>query len=143
MTKDKEIPGLDNARGWYASIVEMVEALEKADFDAIKEGPTETGDYGDALQSIKQRIHESVLSVEVRSGWYLTGSRHTETGPSPEEYRILLSTGGPALQIVGTLSEHGEPETAALQSQDWGTPWTYLCANQTLLTFARCFYFGE
>jgi hypothetical protein len=159
MTKDNETPGLENARGWYASIVEMVEALETAQEQA------HTG--GDETYAVESRIHESVLSVEVRSGWR---SLYSSEQLFAAEYRILLTTGGPALQLVGTLDEHGEPETAELQGQDWFKPWTdvpwaaligrdgpdpgaweidgdvseaFDKVRETLLTFARCFYFGE
>ena len=137
-----------NAQGWYDSIVEMAEALAQADANCD----------GIAQDSARDAITESVLSVEVRSGWYGPGE---ERKPA-EYYRILLTTGGPALQLTGALSEHGEPETAELQMQDWGVPWQAwepLLFNpamslderiaarngyrETLLTFARCFYFGE
>ena len=136
-----------NARGWYDSIVEMVEALAQADANC--------DDI--AQDSARDAITESVLSVEVRSDWYGPGEEQ-----KPDEYRILLTTGGPALQMVGALNEYGEPETAELQMQDWGTPWLEwepllvspamslderIAARngyrETLLTFARCFYFGE
>jgi len=62
----------------------------------------------------------------------------------PDEYELLLTTGGPALRIWGTLNEHCEPERAELQMQDWGTPWgRYPAPEATLLEFARCFWFGE
>jgi hypothetical protein len=40
---------------------------------------------------------------------------------------------------------NGEPHRAWLEVQDWGTPWTrYFDIEQdTLLAYARCFYFGE
>ena len=42
-------------------------------------------------------ILQDPLSVQVRSGWCSPGS-----GPgSPEEYEILLATGGPAARIIG------------------------------------------
>jgi hypothetical protein len=167
MTKDNEIPGLDNARAWYASIVEMVTELEKAR-DHWR-GATDT-DESQSVEDAEQCIHDSVLSVEVRSGWWTAGENRDSDVTKPVEYRILLSTGGPALQIVGALSEHGEPETAELQGQDWFKPWTSVPwgallppapagsdigaftdaeveamdkMRETLLTFARCFYFGE
>ena len=61
----------------------------------------------------------------------------------PTHYKILLGTGGPAVQIVGELDEHGEPETAELQGQDWFTPWerTKEQDEDILLQFARFFYF--
>jgi hypothetical protein len=40
------------------------------------------------------------------------------------EYRILLCTGGPAVQITGNLSSYNEPAAATLQHQDWFLPWT-------------------
>ena len=138
-----------NARGWYDSIVEMVEALAQADANR---------DWR-AQDSARDAITESVLWVEVRSEWHDVA---VVERAKPDEYRILLTTGGPALQLVGALNEYGEPETAELQMKDWGVPWQAwepLLFNpamslderiaarngyrETLLTFARCFYFGE
>lgn len=96
-------------------------------------------------------VLEHPLSVEVRSGWYAPGQYGTGHDRTAE-YRILLCTGGPAVQIVGELSEHGEPETAVMQVQDWFTPWTEFypdmpdhreSAHDVMLEYARQFYFGE
>ena len=74
----------------------------------------------DVADAIGERMAESALSVEVRSEWQLIGGEL-----QPAEFRILLSTGGPALRIVGELSAyHGGPINPVLQWQDWGTPWT-------------------
>lgn len=68
---------------------------------------------------------------------------------APTHYEILLGTGGPAWRVTGELSEHGTPETASLEWQNWGTPWVsqnYLLTDteiEALLTFAGQFYFGE
>jgi hypothetical protein len=112
----------------YDALVEMVDALESATTDEERE-------------AAEQTIQEDPLSVEVRSGWYTLGEENVK----PEEYNILLSTGGPATRIVGRLSDYGEPETAVLQVQDWFKPWTeYTETNQNiLLAYARQFYFGE
>jgi hypothetical protein len=98
-------------------------------------------------------------------GWYAPGastfpnSREGEDA-KPEEYRILLCTGGPACQIVGQLNEHCEPVTAIMQVQDWFQPWTEFRpvadkaehardkfsgydSEPILLAYARCFWFGE
>lgn len=111
--------------------------------------PSDT--QGDA----RQAIEEDALSVEVRSGWNdpgLWSYTDARDKPKPEEYRILLCTGGPAVQIIGELSEYGEPETARMQVQDWFAPWTDFRplvapdnydSEPILLTYARCFYFGE
>jgi hypothetical protein len=91
-------------------------------------------------ENAEQRIQEDALSVEVRSDWHVPGENN-----EPGEFCILLSTGGPASRIRGELDEHCEPRRAWLEVQDWGTPWTqYFDIEQdTLLTYARCFYFGE
>ena len=113
-----------------ASIIEMVEALDHDD--------------DEAREAAEQTIHEDPLSVEVRSGWHLPGDR---SQAASTEYRILLGTGGPAVQIVGELDEHSEPETAHLEVQDWFLPWTRFPQTkeetEALLSYARCFYFGE
>jgi predicted phage gp36 major capsid-like protein len=129
-----------NAKAWYAEIVEMLKELKSANDD--REYPI-SREENDRIDAARQRIHESVLSVEVRDGWRAPGG---EIGPNgnAEEYQILLTTGGPALRLYGQLGQYGEPETAELQYQDWGTPWTrYPSPQGDLLRFAQCFYFGE
>ena len=120
------------------SIREMIAALHKG--EPITEG--ERFCWSDP----QDQITEHPLSVEVRSGWYGV-SGGSESGKDPAEFRILLCTGGPAVQIVGALSEHCEPESCRLEHQDWGTPWTeYRLSSEdteTLLEYCRCFYFGE
>ena len=37
--------------------------------------------------------------------------------------KILLCWGGPAVQIVGTLDDDNQPDSAELQYQDWFTSW--------------------
>ena len=89
----------------------------------------------------RQRIDESPLSVEVRSDWHSPGDESEDA-----EFRILLCTGGPAVQIVGSLGTFSEPDGVRLQYQDWFTPWAdaEITANdeETLLSYARAFYYG-
>lgn len=96
------------------------------------------------VEAARQTIEESVLSVEVRPDWYCPGADNDARKPA--EFNILLTTGGPALRLIGELDEHGEPTKAWLEYQDWGTPWTHYYvegAGDVLLQFAECFYFGE
>ena len=117
----------ENAKGWLTSIEEMTNVLADSEPDKSRDRATKT-------------IHESVLSVLVRDGWHEPGCP-SEDGA--EEYEILLSTGGPALRIWGRLGKYDEPESAELQMQDWGIPWTrYPAPEATLLLFAQQFYFG-
>lgn len=98
--------GLRNARAWSESIIEW---LTRANAEDNPE---------DAVAAV-QEMQEAPLALEVRSGWGAPGS-----DLHPAEYALLLSTGGPALRIVGGLDQWGAPDSATLEWQDWGTPWT-------------------
>jgi hypothetical protein len=151
VTEDKWQHAREQAQAQFESIKEMVAALE-----AGRAKDHDTNDMRD-FEDAERAIHEDALSVEVRSGWVNAGERWDKV--SPAEYRILLCTGGPAVQIAGGLSEHCEPETARLEMQDWFLPWTEYRptnsedktfatridtkAEEILLVYARCFYFGE
>lgn len=155
MTTDTH--AIENAQAWLENIVAMVKRLEHAqeschDYDECKswieasaEDPENMpyGRYHDADAAL-EAITESPLSVEVRADWHIPGS---EAAGTPEEYKILLTFGGPALRIIGKLDQSGEPESARLEYQDWGTPWTNYGdkpgLNAALLTYARQFYYGS
>lgn len=91
----------------------------------------------------RERIQEDALSCLVRSGWYSPGDSDADKAPS--DFELLLTTGGPAVRIRGELGANMEPSRAWLEVQDWGKPWTqyFQASQETLLTYARCFYFGE
>ena len=118
-TKEKN-HALQNAIGHIESIVEDYEKQEK----------------------IKENILNSALSVEFRSGW-TSNPNELEI----EEFKILLTWGGPALRVIGDLNQYKEPENVKMQFQDWGTLWTdfEITENQqeALSWFCNCFYFGE
>lgn len=110
---------------------------------ALEDEKGEAEDEDEARQSIE----EDALSVEVRSGW-----ASCKGDMEPEEFRILLCTGGPAVQIRGTLDQYGQPEEAWLEYQGWGTPWTRYYPEdveqfeeyeEVLLEYASVFYYGE
>lgn len=161
---------IENAQGWLETITAMVKRLEHAEscdaedrhacsmtsdqlLNAFQDcdlypntGPEAFKAYHDS-DAAREAITESPLSVEVRSGWFVPSERDADTAPL--EYKILLTTGGPALRIIGELDQYGEPETARLEWQDWGTQWTtegiwsaQRNAEQAILTFARQFYYG-
>lgn len=146
-TEAREDRGEANARAWLASIRKMVAA----------QNAIEDTEHTEAREAAERAIQKSVLSVMVRDGWREAGAE----SDGPVEYEILLSTGGPACRIYGELDEHNEPTSAELQFQDWFTPWTALStddpsgtysdewlqeqadAQDDVLAFARCFYFGN
>lgn len=135
---------IENGRGWLATIGEALEALDKLESGEAESVSFDGGEYDDA-ESVRDRIQEMPLSVEVRSDWHTPGSHGPASAPA--EYCILLTTGGPALRVIGSLSEYCEPDSARLEWQDWGTPWTHLHLSDddaaAILRFAGFFYYGE
>ena len=121
----------ERAKQW--AIAYPIEAEELAELE-------DAAGECESREDAETRIQEDALSVEVRGAWHTLGEPEILT-----DFNILLSTGGPATRIRGEIDQHGEPSRAWLEVQDWGTPWTqYFDIEQdTLLTYARCFYFGE
>jgi hypothetical protein len=143
-----------------AAICEMIAALE-CDYDRLEElrdvrentqGLVHENDIAElkeleeaagectSREQAEQRIQEDALSIEVRGDW----QEPLMNMNAMVEFKLLLATGGPAVRIVGEL-DNGEPTRAWLEVQDWGTPWTryFDISQDTLLAYARCFYFGE
>jgi hypothetical protein len=122
---------IQNVVSWYETIQDQLARLKA---ECRPEGDTE------AYETIREEIQDSPLAVEVRSGWHSLGS-----AGEPEEFQILLSTGGPALRIVGKLDLLNCPEHSRLQWQDWGTPWMdcSFADSATLDAWAAQFWFGE
>lgn len=123
----------EEAKAQLKSIIRMVKALTAAE----KKG-NET-----AIDEARDDIYSDPLSIETRSGWRAPDRRDD----ADEEYRILLCTGGPAVQIAGDLDENGEPDSAQIEYQDWGTPWTPLRPlsqneEKALFTYVACFGIG-
>lgn len=131
---------IENGKGWMANIVELIDKLNAANEAAHLDSPG----ADEAIEEIRREIEEGPLSVQVRGDWHTPGD---VAGAAPVEFEILLSTGGPALRILGDLGEFNEPETCKLQWQDWFKPWTDCDITheeaEKLVEYARCFYFGE
>ena len=142
-TTKKEAHAITNARGQLESIKELYRNYKQAESD---------DDYT-REEEIREQVQDEALSVEFRSGWHSS----VDDDIVPEEFKILLSTGGPACQIIGKLDQYKQPTDIEIQYQDWGTPWEPLQLNSTyadkspnitsdyeaLEWFCNCFYFGE
>jgi len=128
---------LQNAIGHIESIVEDYE-----NFNYIENLNVTCDEDYEKQEEIKESILNSALSVEFRSGW-TSNPNDIEL----EEFKILLTWGGPALRVIGQLNQYKEPENVKMQFQDWGTCWTdfEITENQqrALNWFCNCFYFGE
>ena len=136
MTTTKTNHALNNAIG---HLEEMVKDYQIGSY--IEQQNVTTQEDEEKLEEIRESILNSALSVEFRSGWYSSPNEEIE----PEEFKILLSWGGPALRIIGKLDYYG-PIEPKLQFQDWGTPWTDFEITEdqqkALNWFCNCFYFG-
>ena len=132
---------LQNAIGHIESIVKDYERLSYLE----SLNPTSCEEE-EEIEQIKESIVNSALSVEFRSGWYSPLYDRTRI-IEPEEFKILLTWGGPALRVIGELNQYKEPENIKMQYQDWGTCWTdfQITENQkeALNWFCNCFYFGD
>ena len=121
----------EQAKAQLQSITEMVGALRAAIEDDM------------SLEEAVEAIQADALDVQVRTGWYNPG---LDKG-TVDEYTILLCTGGPAVRIIGILSQYAEPDSARIEYQDWGTPWTDFPLTSEeeaiVLEYAQQFYYGE
>ena len=116
----------DQAFAQLASIKEMLKAVENA--------------TDDEREAAEQAIYDDPLAVDVRSGWVNVWTTEFE----PVEYRILLCTGGPAVQLEGELDDRNQPYNVQLQHQDWFEPWQTVPLTaedtETLLAYVRHFF---
>lgn len=117
---------------------ERLEELKAEELDAEKEGRQMPDDDSAELWELREAageyrsqedaeeaIYNDPLSIQYRSGW-----ADSPEDMTPEEFSILLCTGGPAVRIVGEFNWDGTPHRAWLEYQDWGTPWTMLFDGQ-------------
>ena len=130
----------NQARVQVEAICEMMRALE------VARNAGEVSYEGDMLDedSMRQRIEENALSVEVRSDWHIPGG----INPVMADYMVLLCTGGPAVRVTGSLDEYMQAEEVTVQFQDWFAPWVdyYDLSSEEedlLLDYCNLHYFGE
>jgi hypothetical protein len=110
---------------------EELEELEE--LEEMEESAGDCEDEDDA----RQRIQDDPLSLRI-FGEKIDGNWEAN------KFELLLTTGGPAVRIVGELNQYGEPESARLEVQDWGKCWTeFFCDKKILLAYCNEFYFGD
>lgn len=116
----------------FAQLEAIVELMDK--FESAKDGSDS--------DKAEQAIQENSLSVQVRSDW-----ENPSQALTAAEFNILLMTGGPAVRIIGSLSEDGEAVKASVQHQHWGTYWKTIGITNDqatkLVAYCNHFYFGE
>jgi hypothetical protein len=102
------------------------------------------------LRSITTQKQRGNFSSNPRCQWKSAriGTRvGAVNAAKPTHYKLLLCWGGPAVQIVGTLDDYNQPDSAELQHQDWFTEWTPFPISAemeaTLIAYAAEFYFDQ
>ena len=139
-TPTKQNHALTNCKGQLENIIE----LSKLSQQAYKEGS------GNDERDFIQEATDMALDVCWKSDdWQAVGEERFR----PPKGRVLLTTGGPACQVICNL-DGGYPSDPEIQWQDWGTPWTtpsiqrelqldFELADSALEWFINLFYWGE
>ena len=140
-TPTKPNHALTNCKGQLENIIELYKLSQQA----YKEGS------GNDERDFNEEATDMALDVCWKSDeWQAVGSSE---GFTPTKGRVLLTTGGPACQVVCDLDGDvaSNPE---IQWQDWGTPWTtpsiqgelqldFDTATAALEWFIALFWWGE
>lgn len=110
---------IDDAEGSRETLAahNALSLWDAANLEELAELKEAAGDCTDG-DDARQRIAEDPLSLEY------TGTWAAGEDPRADGFVLLLSTGGPAVRIIGDLNSHGEPCGPVLQAQDWFLPWT-------------------
>jgi len=137
-TATKQNHALTNCKGQLENIIELYKLSQQE------------ADWNDE-RDIEEEARDEALDVCWKSDdWQAVRDQANFT---PTKGRVLLTTGGPACQVVCDI-EDGYPVNPEIQWQDWGTPWTtpsiqcelemdYDTANEALVWFINLFWWGE
>ena len=141
LTKAQIIDLIEDEEGMGCNNDRDKDDLREELTDKITDETIEPEDFKFDEEEARERIQEDALSVQMRSGWC-----SSKEDMEPEEYTILLCTGGPACRIIGEL-DRGQPCSARLQFQDWFEPCSDYFLDQEeendVIRYARQFWFGE
>lgn len=118
-----------------------LEVFQAVDGDELAELIADAGEFEDADEA-RTRIDEDPLEITLTGSWQVG-----EEKPEADKFIILLTTGGPAVRIVGELDRYNQASHAWIEYQDWFTPWVEYSGDAVsqsdLLTYCNCFYFGD
>lgn len=117
---------------WQANADAAAELEELAELEEQSNG---MASEDEAIEAIEQ----DPLSVETRSDWVSTWETMF-----PGEFRILLCTGGPHVEIVGDLDHYKQPCSVRILYKDWGTHGELFgFDHESVLRYCSVFFFGE
>lgn len=89
--------------------------LNSEDAEELAELEEQAGEY-ESEDEARDAIYGTPLSIEVRSGWH----NPLEDAGDPEEFRIVLCTGGPHVELTGDIGG-----TVRVVFKDWGESGEY------------------
>ena len=97
-------------------------------------------DYGKDEDDITDTVMQYPLSVETRSGWTMYGDK-----PEAAEYRIVLGTGGPHIEIIGSIDALQDPDVFNRGEVKgyWGSSTVSRLVTDSLVWFAGFFAFDD
>ena len=130
----------NQAKAQVESIVSLIQYL-KWDWDGLADDELPHPLDYQSREEVEQAIDETPLSVEVRSNW--ASSYHSFEA---DEFRIILCTGGPHVEIRGDVGLYGEPENVKVFYADWSERGEYVLSDEereAVQQFCQQFYFGE
>jgi len=122
---------IDNAEGFVEDLVRLHKAYQEAMLDSDED-----------CEALEEEARAHALSLEVRSDWQSIGDNL-----EPTQGRLLISTGGPALQVLLDI-DNDQGSDPCLQIADWGCNWRDYKpkggadAWDALDWFAGLWYFG-
>ena len=130
----------NQAKAQVESIVSLIQHLNWDWGGLAYDEIPEDCDY-QSREDVEQAIQEYPISVEVRSGWASSYNSFEAA-----EFRIVLCTGGPHVEIQGDIGLHGQPENVKVFFADWGSSGEYMLSEEereAVTEFCQQFYFGE
>lgn len=122
----------------------------KAHLDRIKELAAQlrqanADEDWEQREDIELTIQEDALEILVRDDWRRPSAEPVLTD-TPTEFLILLSTGGPAVRVTGSLDINCLPSNVQLEHQDWFEVWQQYPLSpsdyRAVLEYASQHYFG-
>jgi hypothetical protein len=122
---------------WISYNDGLADLEEREELDRLKAAAGDCESEEDA----RMRIDQDPLSIEVRSGWE---TLYEEL--KPREFRVILCTGGPHVELQGDLDSYQQPDSVRVIYACWGESGEYFPDGEecyALLTYCRQFYFGE
>lgn len=93
---------------------ELGESMTIEELDEFMRMVKVAGEYS-SQEEVLARIQEDALIVQYRSDWESPGEEL-----KPSEFRILLCTGGPHVELLGDIGRWGEADNVRVVYRDWG-----------------------